>query len=78
MRTYTDKDMVQVVVDGQVQPDPVPGSWVGTDLLPPGAKKATKSQVEKAEAGEASGGSGDDSGSGGSGPVTSGSGGSGS
>lgn len=50
---YREENMTHVVVDGQVQPDKVPSRWVGTDLLPPGAKRATKSQVEKFERGEA-------------------------
>lgn len=59
---YTEDDMVHVVNDaGEVQKDPVPAAWVGTDLLPAGSKKATKAQVEKADGGDSSDG---DSGSG--------------
>lgn len=49
---YRDDNMVHVIVDGQVLPNKVPSKWIGSDLLPEGAKKATKSQVEKSEAGE--------------------------
>lgn len=62
---YKAEDMVKVAdSEGNVQPDPVPAAWVGTDLLPPGTKKATKAQVDKAEGSDAGGDSGDsDSGS---------------
>jgi hypothetical protein len=47
---YQDGDMVKVVNEaGEVQPDPVPSAWVGTDLLPAGTKKATSTEVSKAE-----------------------------
>lgn len=57
---YTEDDMVQVTVDGEVQKDPVPSTWIGTDLLPAGAKKATKAQVEKADIGDTGDGSSTD------------------
>lgn len=66
-QTYTESDMVRVVVDDQVQPDPVPETWIGTDLLPEGAKKATKAQIAKADGTDDSGNSSPDSGSGSSG-----------
>lgn len=46
---YTKSEMVRISVDGEVLPDPVPETWIGTDLLPAGAKKATKAQVDKAD-----------------------------
>lgn len=49
-QTYTEDDFV-VVVDkttGQVQKDPIPQSWIGTDLAP-NVKKATKAQAKDAD-----------------------------
>lgn len=40
---YEEKDYVDVVDEHGVPLEaPVPKSWIGTDLLPPGAKKAGK------------------------------------
>jgi hypothetical protein len=48
---YSEKDFVQVVdAAGNVQPDAVPKSWIGTDLLPEGYKQATKKQLDGADA----------------------------
>lgn len=48
MKTYQDKDFVEVV-DGDGNPvpgfeAPVPAAWVGTDLLPEGTKKKGRSR----------------------------------
>lgn len=45
----SEKDMTYVQDgEGNVQPDMVPKHWVGTDLLPPGYKAATRTQAKKA------------------------------
>lgn len=47
---YGEGDFVKVVdTGGNVQPDPVPKAWVGTDLLPEGWKQAPKAAVAAAE-----------------------------
>ena len=50
---YTSDELVRVKdADGNVQPDPVPETWIGTDLLPAGSKKASAQEVKKADSGE--------------------------
>lgn len=53
---YSGKDFVEVV-DGDGNrlerfPHPVPKAWVGTDLLPPGAKAKGKSTKASADGGD--------------------------
>jgi len=51
MPAYTDKDLVDVVDENDQPLGSFPKAWVGTDLLPAGAKKAGKasSSSEKVE-----------------------------
>lgn len=44
-KPLTEDQFVKVQdADGNVQPNPVPKHWVGTDLLPGGTKEAPKSK----------------------------------
>jgi len=52
---YTKGEMVRIAVNDKVQPDPVPAAWIGTDLVPAGAKKATRAQIAKADGGDDTG-----------------------
>lgn len=45
---YESKDFIDVVDEhDNPLPDPVPKRWLGTDLLPPGVKKASAKSTEK-------------------------------
>lgn len=48
MRTYTEKDFVEVVDESnpEVEHPPVPKSWLGTDKLAPGIKRKGKESKE--------------------------------
>jgi hypothetical protein len=50
-RAYDKSEMVHVVdgSTGNVMEHPVPKSWIGTDLLPAGSKKATAKQVKSTD-----------------------------
>lgn len=47
MKTYTDKDFVDVVDEAGEPAGSVPKAWVGTDLLPAGVKPAKGSRQAK-------------------------------
>ena len=54
---YTEDDMVSVIdgITGEPMEHPVPKAWIGTDLLPPGSKKASETKVAKANKSAAEG-----------------------
>lgn len=52
---YNDKDLVEVEdAEGNVLPDRVPKSWLGTDLLPEGVKKKSGRSTSSSSSSSAS------------------------